>query len=137
MTSLINHTEADDRPAETKADRTAFLARCSARLAAKQACSNAWGPEFDGPLPTKTVTPVKASSYQVAQAILEAAVVAAIKTPLQVILASGMASHTFKPAGDKVKVISRGVENWGTRILAVGEARLLYRKLVNAGFLVW
>jgi hypothetical protein len=43
----------------------------------------------------------------------------------------------FLENGSTVKVISRGMENWGTRILSVADARLLYRKLTRAGFAKW
>ena len=94
-----------------------------------------WGLPFDAPdaLPA---TPA-VSTWNQAGAILDAAVASAVKTPAVVVLALGVASHTFKPNGKTVTIISRGVENWGTRILSTADARLHYRKLRRAGFLVW
>jgi hypothetical protein len=133
-----DYLASNDRPATTPwtaeknarfaKGRAAHVAAANSRRAARK--PSVWGAPFDAP-------DAGQSSYTKAQAILDAAVVAAVKTPLQIILASGTASVTFKPNGDKVTVVSRGVENWGTRILSVAEARLHYRKLVKAGFLVW
>jgi hypothetical protein len=121
-----DYLECNDGPTDTIADTEAFLARCKSRRAARVRKPSLWDGSFDAPDAGQL-------SHAMAQTILEAAV----KTPAQVILATATASVTFTPKGDKVRVVSRGVENWGTRILAVGEARLLYRKLVQAGFVVW
>jgi len=133
-----DYLESNDRPstapwtAEQNASfakgRAAQIEAANARRAARK--PSVWGAPFDAPDAGK-------SSHAKAQAILEAAVVQAVKTPLSIILTLGEVSHTFKPHGETVTIISRGVENYGTRILAVVEARLLYRKLRRAGFLVW
>lgn len=123
-----DYLECNDGPTDTIADTQAFLARCKARRAARK--PSAWGAPFDAP-------DAGQSSYVKTQAILDAAVAHAVKKMAKVTLATATAMVEFTPNGETVKVVSRGVENWGTRILSVAEARLHYRKLVNAGFLVW
>jgi hypothetical protein len=130
------YLESNDRPASpvwTPEELARFAPGRARQIEAANARRvrkpSAWGEPFDAP-------DAGQSSYAKAQAILDAAVAHAVKKMAKVTLATATAMVEFTPNGETVKVVSRGIENWGTRILSVAEARLHYRKLVNAGFLV-